>query len=94
MRGVDRGDGCDVLPGQSLQGTTNGLLVVLDPQEVVTTALGDPLGGGHLGVHGVSGYYDPTWVEGLKQDPESRDLVGLVRGSSLGQDGTGDLVQG
>lgn len=94
VRGVDRGDGRDVPPGQGLERPAQGLLVVLDRQEVVTTTPTDPLGGVRLGVHGVSGHHDPAWVEGFKQDPESRDLVGFVRDSSLGQDSAGDLVQG
>ena len=49
VRGVDRGDGRDVLPGQGFERLAQGLLVVLDRQEVVATALGDPLGGVHLG---------------------------------------------
>ena len=94
VRALDRGGGWDVLPGQGLERPAQGLLVVLDRQEVVTTTPADPLGGVRLGVHGVSGHHDPAWVEGFKQDPESRDLVGFVRDSSLGQDSAGDLVQG
>ena len=56
-----------------------GLLVVLDRQEVVTATPADPLGGVRLGVHGVSGHHCPVQVEGVKQVPESRDLVGLAR---------------
>ena len=80
--------------GQSPESPAQGLLIVLDRQHVVATATADPLGGVHLGVHGVGGHHDPAWVEGLKQDPESRDLVGFVRDSALGQDSAGDLVQG
>ena len=94
VRGVDRGDGRDVPPGQGLERPAQGLLVVQRRQEVVTTTPADPLGGVRLGVHGISGHHDPAWVEGFKQDPESRDLVGFVRDSSLGQDSAGDLVQG
>ena len=94
VRGVDRGDGWDVLPWQSLQGTTKGLLVVQRRQEVVATALGDPLGGVHLGVHRVGAHHRPVQAWGLKQPPQRWDLVGFVRDSSLGQDSARGLVQG
>ena len=84
VRALDRGGGWDVLPGQGLERPAQGLLVVLDRQEVVTTTPADPLGGVRLGVHGVSGHHDPAWVEGFKQDPESRDLVGLAGHPLLG----------
>ena len=79
VRALDRGGGWDVLPGQGLERPVQGLLVVLDRQEVVTATPADPLGGVHLGVHGVSGHHCPVQVEGVKQVPESRDLVGLAR---------------
>ena len=91
---LDRGDGWDVLPRQSLQGTTKGLLVVLDCQHVVATTPADPLGGVHLGVHRVDGHHDPVQVEGLKQDPECGDLVGLAGHPLLGQYGARGVVQG
>ena len=68
-------------PRNTTHSKTRGLtlLVTLDHQHVVTTATADPFGGLHLGVHGVSGYHDPVQVEGVKQVPQGRDLVGLVR---------------
>ena len=94
VRGVDRGDGRDVPPGQGLERPAQGLLVVQRRQEVVTTTPADPLGGVRLGVHGVSGHHDPAWVEGFKQDPESRDLVGLAGHPLLGKYGARSVVQG
>ena len=60
----------------------------------MTTTPADPLGGVRLGVHGVSGHHDPAWVEGFKQDPESRDLVGLAGHPLLGKYGARSVVQG
>lgn len=80
--------------GQSPESPAQGLLIVLDRQHVVATATADPLGGVHLGVHGVGGHHDPAWVEGLKQDPESRDLVGLAGHPLLRQRSTRGMVQG
>ena len=105
VRGVDRGDGRDVPPGQGLERPAQGLLVVLerpaqgllvvlDRQEVVTTTPADPLGGVRLGVHGVSGHHDPAWVEGLKQPPQHWDLVGLAGHPLLGKYGARSVVQG
>ena len=60
----------------------------------MATLIADPLGGVHLGVHGVSGHHDPVQVQGFEKLPERGDLVGLAGHPLLGQDRAGGVVQG
>ena len=79
--------------GNSFGVAVQGLLVAQRREKVVTTTLGDPLGCACLGVHRIGSHHHPVQVEGLKQVPQGRDLVGLAGHSLLGQHGAGGLVQ-
>ena len=69
------------LHGRSFRLTVQGLLVALDGEKAATTSLGDPLGGIHLGVHGVDCDHRPVRGEGA---------CSLVCVSSCGRTGTDD----